>query len=205
MKEVFKKENYPKLLLYIFLIYWIIMGISPHYRGAWISENLLTVFFVGLLILTYKKFRFSNLSYTLFFIFLVLHVIGSYYSYTEMPLFNLIKDWMNLSRNHYDRVIHFLFGVMFFVPVYEFLSKKFKIKDFWGYLLTFLVITAAKGSYEIIEYLTIFVVNQELLVTNFLGMQGDKWDSQKDLILGMLGSGFVWLTIWIKTRFKKRN
>lgn len=194
-------ENYPKILLIIFFIFWIIIAISPKYRNVWFYENILTVLFVGFLILTYKKFRFSNFSYTLLFLFMILHVIGSYYSYAEMPLFDLIKELFNLSRNHYDRIIHFLFGLIFFFPVYEFISRKFNIRGSFGFLLAFFIITAFKGIFEIIEWLYVLATNSNMIiVSNYLGEQGDNWDAQKDMLFGIIGSVISWMYIGIKKK-----
>jgi len=195
-------KNYPKILLTIFTIFWIIIAIAPKYRGVWVAENILTVLLAALLILTYKKFKFSNLSYTLIFIFMILHVIGSYSSYSEMYLFDLIKQWFSLSRNHYDRVVHFLFGLMFYLPTYEFLTRKLKLKGGWAHLMTFLTITSFKGIFEIIEYLYVLVVRTEVFNYAYLGMQGDLWDAQKDTYLGMLGAGIAWFMMWVKNRLK---
>ena len=201
--SLFNKKNYPKILLFLFLVFWVFIAISPWYREAWIAENILTVFFVGLLIFTYNKFRFSNLSYTLFFTILVLHTIGSYYTYTEMPLFDLLRDSFGLARNHYDRVVHFLFGILFFIPTYEFISKKFKVKGFWGLFLSFLMIIALKGTFEVFEYLYVILTKSEIIGQHYLGMQGDQWDTQKDIALGMLGSAMAWIGFWIKDLWKK--
>ncbi|MAG78756.1 hypothetical protein CMI39_00660 [Candidatus Pacearchaeota archaeon] len=204
MKEGFNK-NYPKILFVIFLIIWVFLAISPSYRGIWVAENILTILFVSLLVLTYRKFKFSNLSYTLFFILLILHTVGSHYSYTEMPLFNLIRDSLDLTRNHYDRLIHFLFGILFFIPTYEFISRKLRVKGFWGLFLAFFVVTSLKGIYEVLEYAYILVTKSETIGTYFLGMQGDQWDAQKDLFFGVIGSAFTWIGISIKEFLKKRK
>ena len=201
--SLFNKKNYPKILLFLFLVFWVFIAISPWYREAWVAENILTVFFVGLLIFTYNKFRFSNLSYTLFFTILFLHTIGSYYTYTEMPLFDLLRDSFGLARNHYDRVVHFLFGILFFIPTYEFISKKFRVKGFWGLFLSFLIIIALKGTYEVFEYLYVILTKSEIIGQHYLGMQDDEWDTQKDIALGMLGSAMAWVGFWIKDLWKK--
>ena len=202
MKNLFKKENYPKVLLILFLIIFLISAVNPNYMIVWVYENIITIVFLFLLIITYKKFKFSNLTYTLLFILLVLHAIGSHYSYSEMPLFDLIKDNFNLERNNYDRLVHFLFGFIFYFPVYEIISRKFKIKSFWVCLIAFLIITGFKGIYEIIEYVSILISKNDVIGTNFLGMQGDQWDAQKDMILGMIGALLAWIFIWIKDKFR---
>ena len=193
MKRDFK-ENYPKILLGLFFIFWIIIAISPKYRNVWFYENILTVLFIGFLVLTYKKFRFSNFTYSVLFFFMILHTIGSYYSYAEMPLFDLIKSLLGLSRNNYDRIVHFLFGLIFFFPIYEFISRKFNIKGSWGFLFVFLVIAALKGIFEIIEWFYVLITSSNILIlTNYLGEQGDNWDAQKDMLFGVIGSIISWI------------
>ena len=198
MKRDFK-ENYPKILLGLFFIFWIIIAISPKYRNVWFYENILTVLFIGFLVLTYKKFRFSNFTYSVLFFFMILHTIGSYYSYAEMPLFDLIKSLLGLSRNNYDRIVHFLFGLIFFFPIYEFISRKFNIKGSWGFFLTFLVIAALKGIFEIIEWMYVLITHSDaIIVANYLGEQGDLWDAQKDMFVGIIGSIISWIYLGIK-------
>lgn len=195
-----KKDNYPKILLGIFLIVWILLAISPNYRSIWFDENILSVGLVVLLIATYKKFRFSNFNYTLLFLFLILHTIGSHYTYAEMPLFDVVKDMFDLSRNHYDRVVHFLFGLVFYFPLYEFMNQKLKVKGWWKYFLPFMVIIALKGIYEVIEVGYHLVRESKLVENNFLGMQGDIFDAQKDMFLGMIGAGISWFGLWVRKR-----
>lgn len=197
-----KKDHYPAVLLGIFFIVWIILAISPNYRNIWFDENILSVGLVILLVLTYRKFRFSNFSYTLLFFFLVLHTIGSHYTYAEMPLFDVFKENFDWSRNHYDRVVHFLFGVVFYFPLYEWMNWKWKIKGWGKYFLPFMVIIALKGIYEVIEVGYFLVRESKLVENNFLGMQGDIFDAQKDMFLGMIGAGISWLGLWLKLRQK---
>ncbi|MDP3698866.1 MAG: DUF2238 domain-containing protein [Nanoarchaeota archaeon] len=183
-----KKDRVPVILIIIFAIFWLVVAINPYDRWVWLAENVLTVLLIGFLILTYKKFRFSNTSYVLLFSYLVFHTLGSYYTYTNMPLFNWLKDIFDLSRNHYDRLVHFFFGLAFYFPVYEFATQKLKLKGWERYLLPFLVIISFKAIYEIIEYLAVMVTHSSILGTSFLGMQGDQWDAQKDIMFGITGA-----------------
>ena len=192
------RKNYPKILFGIYILIWTILAIAPKYRSVWVDENILPVLFVILLVVSYKWFRFSNTSYTLLFIFMALHAIGGHYSYAEMPLFDFIKEQFGLMRNHYDRVVHFLFGVLFFVPIYEILIRVFRVEKGWrGLFLTFFVIAAFKGMFEVIEYSYVWIRANSLTVTNYLGEQGDSWDSQKDVILGIFGALLSWVVVGI--------
>lgn len=166
------------------------------------DENFLPVLFVLFLIVSYRWFRFSNTSYSLFFLFLVLHAIGGHWSYAEMPLFDWLKAMYDLKRNYYDRVVHFLFGVLLFYPVYEVMTRVFKIPSGWrGLFVTFFVITALKGGFEVIEYGYVWVRADPLTVTNYLGEQGDVWDSHKDVFLGILGAGISGVLIGVRRVF----
>lgn len=197
------RENYPKILFVLYVVVWVWAAINPNYRSVWVDENILTVLFVVILVISYKWFRFSNLSYTLLFIFMALHAIGGHYSYSEMPLFNLLRDNFGLMRNHYDRIVHFLFGVLFFLPVYEFIVRVFKIPEGWrGMIMAFFVVNALKGFFEIIEYGYVWVRADPLTVTNYLGEQGDSWDMPKDTLLGAIGSLIAWIILGLKSTIK---
>ncbi len=183
-----KGDRLPVILLVVFTIFWIFAAINPYHRLVWLTENVLTILFIGFLVLTYRKFRFSNTSYVLLFLYLLFHTIGSHYTYTNMPLFNWIKDIFDLSRNHYDRLVHFFFGLAFYFPIYEFTTKKLKLKGWKSYLLPFLVIISFKAIYEIFEFLAVIATSSSVIGGSFLGMQGDQWDAQKDIMFGISGA-----------------
>lgn len=198
------KRAYPKVLFIFYLLIWIWAAITPRYRSVWMDENILPVFFVLLLVVSYRWFRFSNTSYTLLFVFMVLQAIGGHYSYAEMPLFDFFKETFGLSRNHYDRVVHFLFGVLFFVPMYEIATRIFKVPGGWrGLIVSFFMVAALKGGFEMIEYGYVWVRADPLTVTNYLGEQGDAWDSQKDVFLGIVGALFSGIIVGVLRLRKK--
>ena len=200
--KILKKERFPFLLLFIFSIFWVVMAIKPYSWTVWFAENVLSVAFVVFLVLIYRKFRLSNLSYTLLFIFLLFHTLGSHYTYSKMPLFELFRQQFDWSRNHYDRFVHFFFGLVFYFPLREFVSRKLKIKGIWSYLIPFLIIVSFKAIYEIIEYLTVVISHDVTLGSGFLGMQGDQWDAQNDVLAGTLGAGVSWIISRIKNNWK---
>ena len=198
-----KDKNYQKTLFYIFLIFWLIMAIAPKYRMVWFVESIFPVILVVLLISTYKKFKFSNVSYTSFFIILMLQTIGSHYSYTEVPLFNYIQVMFDLSRNHYDRFVHFLFGLIMFIPIHEFISIKLKVKKSWGLLLAFLVVIALQGGFEVVEFMHVLITKSDLISAYYLGMQGDIWDAQKDVLMGIIGAAIT--CFWFKYNLRTKK
>lgn len=199
------KENYPKILFFIYLAVWIWAAINPNYRSVWFDENILTFLFVGLLVVSYRWFKFSNTSYSWLFIFMVLHTIGGHYTYNEMPLFEWMQNYFELGRNHYDRVVHFLFGVLFFAPVSELLVRIFRVPKGWrAMFLAFFVVVALKGTFEVIEYSYVWVKSDPLTVTNYLGEQGDSWDAHKDVGLGIIGALLSWTFIGVKNFFRSK-
>src|SRR3989344_4086461 len=191
-----KKDRLPLMLLIVFTIFWLFIAIIAYDRLVWFSENLLSMLFVPLLVLTYHKFRFSNVTYFLLFFFMILHTIGSYYTYTNMPVFNWVQTMFGLSRNYYDRVVHFLFGLIFYFPVYELITKKLKIRGWTSYLLPLLIIISFKAIYEILEYLAVIVTHNLAFSDSFLGMQGDQWDAQKDIMSGITGAVISMVVCW---------
>ena len=105
-----------------------------------------------------------------------------------MPVFKWIQAMFDFSRNHYDRVVHFLFGLIFYFPIYEIVTRKLKMKGWMSYLLPFLIVVSFKTIYEILEYLAVIFTNNLAFSDSFLGMQGDYWDAQKDIMFGMAGA-----------------
>lgn len=196
-----KKNIVPVFLLVTFLMVWIILAINPRYREVWVAENILSVLLVGLLILSYHKFRFSDSSYVLIFLFLILHTIGGHYSYTEVPFLESMKASYAWQRNHYDRIVHLLFGFLFFFPMREFISRKWNIRGIWSYLLPLFIIAGLKATYEVLEYGYHIFAESAIETNNFLGMQGDFWDTQKDLLLGLIGSISAAIIAWCKERY----
>jgi len=195
-----KSDRLPLILLIAFAIFWLVIAINPYDRFTWAIENILSVLLVLLLIVTYRMFRFSNTAYILLFSFLILHTLGSYYTYTNMPIFKWIQAMFDFSRNHYDRVVHFLFGLIFYFPIYEIVTRKLKIKGWISYLLPFLIIVSLKTIYEILEYLAVIFTHNLAFSDSFLGMQGDYWDAQKDILFGMAGAAISMVVCWVRKR-----
>lgn len=120
------------------------------------------------------------------FVFFVLHGIGAHYTYSEMPYFDPLTGFFGFERNHYDRLIHFLFGLLLFLPFYE-LFVSFQKAQKHMLILTLLFLFSASGFYEVVEWLITQITHPDL-GTAFLGVQGDQWDAQKDMGCGYLGA-----------------
>jgi putative membrane protein len=167
------------LLLWYGLL-WTWLAIEPVNRRDWLLENLLTLAFVTLLLLTYRRFQFSSLSYGLITIFMTLHAVGAHYTYAEVPFGFWLKDMFSLSRNPFDRIVHFTYGALLVYPVREMLMRLAGVRGLWAYYLPVSAILAQSGLFEVIESVVAVLVSPELGST-YLGTQGDEWDAQKDM------------------------
>jgi putative membrane protein len=177
-----------KLIYGIYVMVWIIMAIHPKYPEDWLLENLLVFLFFPFLVWMDFKHHFSVVALSMLLVFASLHSLGSHFTYAEMEYFDVITKWMGFERNHFDRVVHFLFGLLVFRTLFELVAIKietFKAAMFF----TFTIVLSISTLYEIIEWLAAIIFHPELGIA-FLGTQGDVWDSQKDTIAAFSGALF---------------
>lgn len=178
----------PLLLLGVFAVVWIALGIVPRYRQDWLLENVLVLVAVPLLILGQARLRFSNAACTCLFVFLLLHEIGAHFTYSEVPLPSWLADVVpGPSRNHFDRLVHFLYGVLITPMAVELLDARAPQRGLWRWLLPWLFVVSHATLFEIVEAAAAGVFGGELGQA-YLGMQGDVWDSQKDSALAAAGA-----------------
>jgi putative membrane protein len=194
----FEGNRLLQILAGVYALFWTLTAIRPWSRAGWLLENLLVFVFVGVLVLTYRRFRLSDLSYLLITIFLIIHGIGAYYTYTQVPLGDWLKEALNLKRNHYDRFGHFSFGLFLAYPVREVFLRVANTRGFWAYYLPMDVVLAFSGLFEIIEVAIAALAGGEAGV-NYLGAQGDEWDAQKDMTCAFCGAVLAMLlTAWLR-------
>jgi len=209
--KIFLSKRYPVYLFIITIILFVITAINPPYPQDFFYEHIMTVVFLILMTASYKKFRLSNLSYTLIFLFLILHIIGARFTYSEVPYneffiryFNFdLNNFFGFGRNHYDRLVHFSFGLLFAYPVREIFWRVANSKGIWRYYLPLEVVMAFSMLYELIEFGFAVIVGGDVGQT-YLGTQGDVWDAQKDMLLATIG-GFIALTITFFVNLKYKG
>jgi putative membrane protein len=187
MIKSFQSNRVLQGLVVWLIVLWIITAIKPLYPRDWLLENLLVFIWSALLIFTYRWFRFSTLSYALFTVFLSLHLVGAHYTYAETPFGFWLQTLFEFERNHYDRIVHFSFGLLIAYPMREILLRQSGIAVTWSYFLTINCILAFSAFYEVLEVIAAMIVSPEL-GDAYLGTQGDEWDAQKDAFLAFLGS-----------------
>lgn len=183
----FSKNRLLQLLTLLFLGYWINTLIGTTDIKNWILENTLVIIFLAFLIFSYKRFKFSDLSYLLVFIYLCLHVYGSQYTYAENPFGYWLKDVMSWERNHYDRIVHFSFGFLLAYPMRELFLVWSKFPKWVSWWLPIEITLSVSGLYELIEWAVADVFFKEQGAA-YLGTQGDIWDAQKDMFLATIGA-----------------
>ncbi|MBM3787828.1 MAG: DUF2238 domain-containing protein [Acidobacteria bacterium] len=153
----------------------------------WWLENILVFALLAALVLTWRRLPLSNAAYLSIFLFLLVHEWGAHHKYADVPLGEWMKGWLDTTRNHYDRVSHFSFGLFLAVPMREIFVLSTGNRGFWSYFLPVDFSLAAGGVYEIIEMIVAEIVTPEQGEA-FVGMQGDMWDAQKDIGLAGLGA-----------------
>lgn len=171
----------------LFLIYWIFTLIGTTDLANWFLENTLVFIFLFVLIITFKKLQFSDLSYLLIFVYLMLHIYGAKYTYAENPFGFWLQDLMGFDRNHYDRIVHFSFGFLLAYPMRELFLIGFRFPKWVAWLLPIEITLSISGFYELIEWAIADLFFKEQGIA-YLGTQGDIWDAQKDIFLAFSGA-----------------
>ena len=175
-----------KLVYGIYVVVWIIMAINPKCPQDWLLENMLVFLFFPFVVWMDKRHNYSLLSIILLLIFASLHSLGSHYTYAEMEYFDVITQFFGFERNHFDRLVHFLFGLLLFRILFEMITPGISsVKT--ALLFTFTMIISISALYEIIEWFAV-IIFQPGLGTAFLGIQGDIWDSQQDTLVATIGA-----------------
>ncbi len=189
------------ILTIFFIVSWVWAAINPLHPNDWILENILVVLFVPFVFWASRYFLFSNTSHALVRLFLILHVVGSHYTYAEVPFGVRLGEWLGSERNMYDRLVHLLFGVVFVYPLFEYLQNKLYLKGFFIYFVSCMTLSAFAGFYEVIEWIAASLVDPES-GDAFLGTQGDIWDAQKDMVLAMCGALVSLMILALKPKEK---
>jgi putative membrane protein len=188
-------RRYTVVLACVLGALWLWLAFDPVDRQTWMLENALFVVFVVVLGCSYRRFTLSRLSYTLVFVFLLLHSVGAHFTYSMVPYDNWAK-WLtgqSLSeltgweRNHYDRLVHFCFGALLGYPAREVFVRIAGARGFWGYFLPLMLMMSFSVLYELIEWAAALVFGGDLGM-HYLGTQGDVWDGHRDMALASLGA-----------------
>lgn len=195
------------LVLLCVLFLWSV--IKPKNYLTWWLEIMPAIIGVFILIVTFKRFRFTDFVYSWIFISICVILIGGHYTYSDVPLFNWIKETFNQSRNNYDKFGHFIQGVLPVLMAREVMirNKVFNSRKWMSfYMLTFCI--AVSVAYEFAEWIVAVVAGGS--ADEFLGAQGYIWDAQSDILYATIG-GIVSILFLSKyhdnaiIRFQRKN
>jgi putative membrane protein len=199
----FAQNTLLKAFLAVFFVIWTWTFLRTTDHANWITENVLTMVFIGGLCFGYRKFRFSDLSYTLMFVYILLHIYGAMYTYAENPFGYWLQDRMQGDRNHYDRIVHFSFGFLLAYPMRDYFKNHFGWPIWVCWVLPVEITLSFSGAYELIEWAVadVFFPAQGAA---YLGSQGDVWDAQKDMGLAFTGAILSMVLASVIARAKRR-
>jgi len=209
------RRLYLRLLAAAFALMWGLLAIAPHDRADWALENFLALCAMVCVVATARVLPLSRISYTLIFLFMSLHSVGAHYTYALVPY----DDWtrwmpggslnvaLGLERNHFDRVVHFLYGLLLVYPIREVFVRVADVRGFWSYFLPVDVTMSTSMMFELFEWGAAEFFGGDLGIA-YLGSQGDVWDAHKDMALASIGAVIgmtitAGLNIWLQRDFAR--
>ncbi len=177
----------PWLLLALVLAVLVWSGIEPRDRFTWFLEVAPVLIALPLLAWSYRAFPFTPLVYLAIALHVVILMVGGHYTYAEMPLFNWLRDSLDLARNHYDRLGHVAQGFFPALVAREILIRTSPLAPGkWLFVLVTAFCLAFSAFYEMLEWWVAELSGDE--ATAFLATQGDIWDTQWDMFLAWIGA-----------------
>lgn len=176
----------------LLLVLLVLSGLRPFDRPTWLLEVFPILIALPVLWATYRRFPLTNLLYVCIFAHAVVLMVGAAYTYARVPLGFEFAELMNLSRNPYDKIGHFFQGFVPALATREILLRGHYVRG-RGMLafLTVCVVLAISASYELIEWAAAVVLGQG--AEEFLGTQGDPWDTQSDMLFALIGASVALL------------
>lgn len=182
----FKDNRLLQVIITAFTIFWVCMAIRPLDWRVWLVENALLVSAIVLLVWMYRVLPLTNLSYMLIAVFLALHAYGGHFTYNLTPVDEWLKQVFHLNRGIYDRLVHMAFGLFLAFPVREAVLFLLKLRHAGQYVVTFAIIVAAGGLFELLEMWAAVWFDPKM-AAKYIGMQGDIFDSHKDMTMSLIG------------------
>ncbi|MST01390.1 MAG: DUF2238 domain-containing protein [Pedosphaera sp.] len=176
-----------RILLLLGGVLLVLSGLQPLDRLTWWLEVIPILLGVPLLLLTARRCPLTPLAYRLIFLHALILLLGAHYTYAEVPLGYWVKDWLDLARNHYDRLGHFAQGFVPALLAREILLRCTPLRPGgWLFFLVTTVCLAGSALYEFFEWWSALILGQS--ADAFLGTQGDIWDTQWDMFLALVGA-----------------
>lgn len=186
------------VLLALVAIALLASGIAPRERGTWVLETAPVFIAAPLLWFTWDRFRLTPLAYRLIFLHALILILGGAYTYAHVPLGFWLQGLFGFERNPYDRIGHFAQGFVPAIVAREILLRRSPLGETmwkgpspssagkWTFFLVCCVCLAISAVYEFIEWWAALALGQG--AQEFLGTQGDPWDTQWDMFLALTGA-----------------
>lgn len=172
----------------------IASGIGPTDRLTWWLEVAPVIAALPLLAATRGRFALTSLAYLLIAIHAAILMLGGHYTYAQVPLGDWVREALDLARNPYDRLGHFAQGFVPAILAREILLRKTPLRrGGWLFFLVCTVCLAISACYEFIEWWSALIGGGS--AEQFLGTQGDVWDTQWDMLLALCGAITAQLTL----------
>jgi putative membrane protein len=187
---------------------WCAAAILPVNREVWALENIWVVIGIIGMSLAFRRFPFSDTGYFLIALFLCLHVVAAHYTYEEVPLGFWLRNTFGLTRNDYDRIVHFAFGLLLTYPTRElFLYVKPGMPNWLTHYLSLNSMMALSAVHEIMEVYVGSAADPRAQ-PGYLSLQGDPNDSQHDMaatLVAALLSMVITVTVEYFRKRARRN
>ncbi|MBL8310600.1 MAG: DUF2238 domain-containing protein [Burkholderiales bacterium] len=162
-------------------------GVAPKDRATWAMEVAPVFIALPLVLVTWRRFPLTTLLLVVITVHGIVLMVGGKYTYAEMPLFNWLRDTFHLSRNHYDRVGHFMQGFAPALVARELLLRTSPLRPGkWLFTVIVLACLGISAIYELIEWGAAVSLGEG--ADAFLATQGDPWDTQKDMAMAGVGA-----------------
>jgi putative membrane protein len=184
-----------RAFLVTFVTLWAVSCIRVPYPKYFWLQHVPTVAVMITLVAAQNRLQISRWSYGLVLAFMLLHVLGARYLYSYVPydawsewLFGVrITDRFGFTRNHYDRLVHFFFGLLIVIPSWRYARRFAGTRVWWSAVFAFSLIMAASALYEVFEWLVAIMMAPDW-AESYNGQQGDMWDAQCDMALAAIGA-----------------
>lgn len=181
------RERWLLLAFCASVVMLVVSGLRPYERSTWLMEVAPVMIALPVLWFTYRRFPLTNLLYACIFLHMLVLMAGGAYTYARVPLGYGLQDLLGLERNPYDRIGHFFQGFVPALAAREILLRGERVRG--RGMLAFVVICivlAISATYELIEWAAALALGQG--AEDFLGTQGDPWDTQSDMFMALIGA-----------------
>lgn len=177
----------PLVLLAIASGALLLSGLDPYDRTTWLLEVAPVLIIAPAMLLSWRRYPLTPLLYRLALLHALVLILGGHYTYARVPPGFWVQDWFELARNHYDRLGHLMQGFVPAIAAREILLRSSPLRrGAWLVLCTTSICLAFSAFYEFIEWWAALLGGEG--ATDFLGTQGDPWDTQWDMFLALCGA-----------------